>query len=65
MTLLIAGTVGLGMLLGGAGVAWMVMSPGARWRGGALVVVAMLLQSWWVVLAALTFIKFFVLKQDT
>ena len=65
MSLLILGTIAIGLLLGAVGVVWMVTSPERRWRGGVVILAALLLQSWWVVLAAMVLYKFVVLQQDT
>ena len=65
LSLIVAACVLAGMVLAGVGalVGW--RRPSSRKLAFTLVAVAVVLQAWWLVAAAVAFFKFTVLRQDT
>jgi hypothetical protein len=65
MTLLILFSIFLGLVLGSVGLWQFWANRATRKRGLLLLLIGVVLQSWWLVLLVITFVKFFVLKEDT
>lgn len=65
MSLLILGSIVIGATLIGAGILRRMQGGVPRWQGSALIASGLVLQLWWVLLVALVFVKFFVLREDT
>ncbi len=65
MTLAIAATVLVGLVLVTAGLVLLLAAPRARAVGGALLLLGVCAQFWWVAVAAMVLFKFVVLRQDT
>jgi hypothetical protein len=65
MSLLILGSIVIGATLIGAGILRRMKGDVPQWQGGALIATGLFLQLWWVLLVALVFVKFFVLREDT
>ena len=65
MTLFILLSLILGIALIGVGIVRRAGGSTPQWQSGALIVSGLLLQSWWLVLLVMVFIKFVILKEDT
>ena len=65
MSVAILGSIVAGITLVSPGIIRRMKGDVPRWQGGALIATGLLLQLWWVLLVALVFVKFVILREDT
>jgi hypothetical protein len=60
----VLGSIFLGVALIAAGILLRIRESIPRWQGVALICLGVLMQSWWMLLVVMLFVKVFILRED-